>query len=117
MDTITTDGVVLARTFVGEKDAIIKILTTEAGLVSASAKGIKNMKSKLAAGCGVFTFSETSPLNGMRIHECLLATLFVMKSVAPSPSMYELVRATWFETNPIFWIVELRSRRSHPERV
>lgn len=58
MDTITTDGVVLARTFVGEKDAIIKILTTEAGLVSASAKGIKNMKSKLAAGCGVFTFSE-----------------------------------------------------------
>ncbi len=58
MDMITTDGVVLCRTFVGEKDAILQILTTESGLVSASAKGIKNMKSKLSAGCTVFTFSE-----------------------------------------------------------
>lgn len=58
MDTITTDGVVLARTFVGEKDAILKILTEKAGLISASAKGIKNMKSKLSAGCTMFTFSE-----------------------------------------------------------
>lgn len=58
MDMITTDGVVLCRTIVGEKDAILQILTTEAGLVSASAKGIKNMKSKLSAGCSVFTFSE-----------------------------------------------------------
>lgn len=58
MELIKTDGVVLARTFVGEKDAIIKILTPEAGLVSASAKGIKNMKSKLAAGASVFGFSE-----------------------------------------------------------
>lgn len=58
MEMITTDGVVLARTFVGEKDAIITILTTHAGIISASAKGIKNMKSKLSAGCAVFTFSE-----------------------------------------------------------
>ena len=35
---IKTKGVVLGRTFVGEKDAIIKILTECAGVVSASAK-------------------------------------------------------------------------------
>ena len=49
MELIKTDGVVLKRTYVGEKDAIIKILTSGAGLVSASVKGVKNMKSKLAA--------------------------------------------------------------------
>lgn len=58
MELIKTDGVVLKRTYVGEKDAIIKILTCEAGLVSASVKGIKNMKSKLAAGCSAFGYSD-----------------------------------------------------------
>ena len=58
MDELKTDGVVLKRTYVGEKDAIIKILTREAGLISASVKGIKNMKSKLAAGSRAFSFSD-----------------------------------------------------------
>ena len=55
---IKTKGVVLHRTFVGEKDAIIKILTESAGVVSASAKGIKSMKSKLSAGCSLFSYSD-----------------------------------------------------------
>ena len=55
---IKTKGVVLGRTFVGEKDAIIKILTEKSGVISASAKGIKNMKSKLAAGCSLFSCSD-----------------------------------------------------------
>lgn len=58
MELMKTDGVVLKRTYVGEKDAIIKILTSEAGLISASVKGIKNMKSKLAAGCAAFSYSD-----------------------------------------------------------
>ncbi len=58
MDELKTEGVVLKRTYVGEKDAIIKILTKDAGLVSASVKGIKNMKSKLAAGCRAFSYSD-----------------------------------------------------------
>lgn len=58
MDEIKTSGVVLKRTFVGENDAIIKILTTELGLVSASVKGIKSMKSKLKAGSTVFSYSD-----------------------------------------------------------
>ena len=60
MQHINTQGIVLKRTFVGEKDAIIKILTLDKGLISASAKGIKNMKSKLSAGSSVFSFSEFS---------------------------------------------------------
>lgn len=55
---IKTKGVVLGRTFVGEKDAIIKILTEEQGVISASAKGVKSMKSKLSAGCSLFSYSD-----------------------------------------------------------
>ncbi len=55
---IKTKGVVLSRTFVGEKDAIIKILTEKSGVISASAKGVKNLKSKLSAGCSLFSCSD-----------------------------------------------------------
>ncbi len=55
---IKTKGVVLNRTFVGEKDAIIKILTEEQGVLSASVKGIKSMKSKLSAGCSLFSYTD-----------------------------------------------------------
>ncbi len=55
---IKTKGVVLGRTFVGEKDAIIKILTEDCGVISASAKGVKSMKSKLASGCSLFSLSD-----------------------------------------------------------
>lgn len=48
----------MGRTFVGEKDAIIKILTENAGVISASAKGVKSMKSKLASGCSLFSYSD-----------------------------------------------------------
>ena len=55
---IKTKGVVLSRTFVGEKDAIIRILTENSGIVSASAKGVKSMKSKLSAACSLFSYSD-----------------------------------------------------------
>ena len=55
---IKTKGVVLNRTFVGEKDAIIKILTEDSGVISASARGVKSMKSKLSAGCSLFSYSD-----------------------------------------------------------
>lgn len=74
MKEITTEGVVLKRTYTGEKDAIIKILTRDAGLTTASVKGIKNMNSKLSAGAGVFRFSE-----------------FVLK---PSRQMYIVAQST-----------------------
>lgn len=68
MELIKTDGVVLKRTYVGEKDAIIKILTSEAGLVSASVKGIKNMKSKLSAGCSAFCYSDFVLRSGKELY-------------------------------------------------
>ncbi len=55
---IKTKGVVLGRNFYGEKDAIINILTEDYGVLTASAKGIKSMKSKLASGCSLFSYSD-----------------------------------------------------------
>lgn len=55
---IKTKGIVLGRNFYGEKDAIITILTEDYGVLSASAKGIKSMKSKLASGCSLFSYSD-----------------------------------------------------------
>lgn len=55
---IKTKGVVLGRTFVKENDAIIKILTENNGIISASAKGVKSMNSKLSAGCSLFSYTD-----------------------------------------------------------
>lgn len=55
---IKTKGVVLGRTFIGEKDAIIKILTENSGVISAKAAGVKSMKSRLASGCSLFSYSD-----------------------------------------------------------
>lgn len=55
---IKTKGIVLGRNFYGEKDAIITILTEDYGVLSASAKGIKSMKSKLSSGCSLFSYSD-----------------------------------------------------------
>ena len=55
---IKTKGIVLGRNFYGEKDAIITILTEDYGVLSASAKGVKSMKSKLSSGCSLFSYSD-----------------------------------------------------------
>lgn len=60
MEELKTEGVVLSHRSVGERDAFITILTADAGCVNASARGIKNMKSKLRAGCSLFSYSSFS---------------------------------------------------------
>lgn len=79
---IKTKGIVLSRTFIGEKDAIIKILTEKSGVISASAKGVKNIKSKLSAGCSLFSYSDflLTESNGR----------FIVASASLSDSFYGL---------------------------
>lgn len=59
---VTTKGVILKRRNIGERDAILTILTDELGLIEASARGVKQTKSKLAAGVQPFYYSEISLL-------------------------------------------------------
>lgn len=58
MEFLKTDGVVLKRTNVGDNDVILTIFTAEKGVLQATAHGVKSLKSRLAAGCALFTYSE-----------------------------------------------------------
>lgn len=61
---IKTKGVVIKQRNIGEKDAIITILTGEYGVIEASARGVKAMKSKLQAGTQPLSFCEFTLFQG-----------------------------------------------------
>lgn len=55
---VTTNGVILKKRNIGEQDAIITVLTDEFGLIEASARGVKRVKSRLSAAVQPFTYCE-----------------------------------------------------------
>lgn len=54
----TAMGLVVKEVNVGESDRIVTILTDEFGLISASARGSRNLKSKLFSSTGLFCYAE-----------------------------------------------------------
>lgn len=54
---IKTKGVVIKQRAIGERDAIITILTDEHGVIEASVRGIKSTKSKLQSGSQMLNYS------------------------------------------------------------
>ncbi|MGN0983310.1 MAG: DNA repair protein RecO [Gemmiger sp.] len=61
---ITATGLVVRQVKVGEADKILTILTSELGVISASAKGSLRLKNKLFSACGLFCYSEFTLTNG-----------------------------------------------------
>lgn len=55
---IKTIGVVIKQRNIGENDRIITILSKELGIIEATAKGVKSIKSKLRSGCQLLCYSE-----------------------------------------------------------
>ena len=55
---ISTMGLVLRQTKIGEADSILAILSPGRGLISAKAKNNLRLKNKLFSGCGLFCYSE-----------------------------------------------------------
>lgn len=53
-----TRGIVLRTRAIGEKDRVLVLLTQEHGKISASARGSRNPKSKLAAAAQTFTLAR-----------------------------------------------------------
>ena len=53
-------GLVLRETQYKDNDKLLSILTREAGLITAKARGVKSQKSKLRSGCGLLTYSSFS---------------------------------------------------------
>ena len=52
------DGVIIKERDIGEDDKVLTILTRQYGLMEAFARGVRRMKSKLSAACGVFCYSD-----------------------------------------------------------
>lgn len=57
MNIISRKGLIIKEVKTGEGNKIFTILTPQ-GLVSASAPGVRSLKSKLSAGCSLFGFSD-----------------------------------------------------------
>lgn len=60
----TTKAIVLRRTDYGEADRIISLLTADLGKVSAAAKGVRKMRSKLAGGIELLAVNEVTLIKG-----------------------------------------------------
>lgn len=61
---IKTDGLIIRETNVGEDDRIVTILTRENGVISASAKGVRKLKSSCSAAVRLLCFSHFTLFRG-----------------------------------------------------
>lgn len=55
---ITTSGMIIKETKVGEGNKIFTILTSDHGKIQASGAGVRSFKSKLGSGCSLFCYSD-----------------------------------------------------------
>lgn len=55
---LTTTGMIIKETKVGEGNKIFTILTDGLGKVCASGAGVRSYKSKISSGCALFCYSE-----------------------------------------------------------
>lgn len=55
---ITTSGMIIKETKVGEGNKIFTILTSGYGKIQASGAGVRSFKSKLGSGCSLFCYSD-----------------------------------------------------------
>lgn len=63
---IKTKGIVLGSRSIGENDRMITILSKELGVIEASARQVKRLKSPLAAATQVISFSEFCIFRGKK---------------------------------------------------
>lgn len=64
MKQLLTTGTVLTRTDYGEADRIVTLLTPDYGKLRLMARGVRNVKSKLAGGIELFSVSEIAFIQG-----------------------------------------------------
>lgn len=73
---VTTQAIVLARVDYEEADRILTLMTRDHGKISALAKGVRRIKSKLAGGIELFSISEITYLESKKeLHTLISARL------------------------------------------
>ncbi|MBC8610174.1 Recombination protein O [uncultured Ruminococcus sp.] len=63
---LKTQGLVLKQRNIGENDRILVLLTKDYGIMEVSARGVKRMKSPLAGGCQLLSYSEFCIFQGKK---------------------------------------------------
>lgn len=79
MKLISSPGLVIRETYTGESDRIVTVLTRDAGVVRAFAKGARRPKSKLCAGTAFLTYSDFVICEGQetnRVNEASVLNVF-----------------------------------------
>ena len=61
---IKTDGLIIRDINVGEDDRIVTILTRERGIISASARGARRVKSRISTSTRLFCYSDFTLFKG-----------------------------------------------------
>lgn len=74
MNQFVTIGVVLKRVNFGEADRIITFLTPDHGKITAMARGVRKVKSKLAGGIELFSESHLTIIKGKGEIDTLVST-------------------------------------------
>jgi DNA repair protein RecO (recombination protein O) len=93
-----TQGIILARTDYEEADRIITFLTPNHGKVSAIAKGVRKIKSKLAGGIELFSVSDLSIIKGRGQVDTLISSRLIkhygniVKDLNRTNAGYEIIR-------------------------
>lgn len=64
MKHLQTKGIVLSRTYYGEADRIVTVLTPSYGKLRLMARGVRKPKSKLAGGIELFSVSDLTFIEG-----------------------------------------------------
>ena len=55
---LSTDGIVIKQRNIGEEDKIITVLTRDSGVIDASVRGARRIKSRLLSSVGLFSYSD-----------------------------------------------------------
>jgi len=75
MPTYQTTGIVIGRTNFGEADRVVRLLTPEHGKVSAVAKGVRKIKSRLAGHLELFSETKLMLATGRNLDTITSARL------------------------------------------
>lgn len=94
MAYVNANGVVLARTRVGDNDAILTVYTDALGIIKVSAKGIKSLKNKSHSGATLFSYSSFVLRPGKTMYYLVSAEL-IMSFYSLSANIEMLAFATY----------------------
>ncbi len=70
---VTVNGLIIKETKYGEGNKILTVLTDSKGKIQVSASGVRSYKSKIASGCGMYSYSKFLLKSGKSMYNIISA--------------------------------------------